>query len=176
MGLTGFVVRLECKIHNRDVSVLFVCMGNICRSPAGEAILREMVVEYPSLRIHVDSCGIGDWHIGRGADSRMRETAMQRGIALTGLAKQFQQENFDQFDYILVADKEVMKYLHHYARTADHKAKIFLMTAFSALYKDLEVPDPYYEPNRAFDFVLDMLEDSCCGLIEHIQKNDRPLA
>lgn len=156
--------------ENVAVSVLFVCMGNICRSPAGEGILRNMVARDPSLKIHVDSCGIGDWHIGHGADRRMRETAMERGVALTGKAKQFQQEYFDQFDYILAADQEILKYLYQYARCVEHKAKIFLMTAFSSLYKNQGVPDPYYEPDRAFDLVLDMLEESCIGLIEHIQK------
>lgn len=136
----------------QGVSVLFVCMGNICRSPAGEGILREMVVLDPDLNIDVDSCGIGDWHLGHSADERMRETAMGRGIALTGKAKQFQQVFFDRFDYILAADKDILKYLDDYAVSAEQKAKIFLMTAF-----------------RAFDLVLDMLEDSCCGLINHIK-------
>lgn len=153
---------------NRNISVLFVCMGNICRSPAGEGILREMVVQNPSLKIHVDSCGIGDWHLGHDPDRRMREAAMGRGIILAGKAKLFQREYFDKFDYILAADKEILKCLHQFALSDEQKAKVLFMTAFSSTYKDHEVPDPYYQPG-AFDFVLDMLEDSCLGLIDHIQ-------
>ena len=159
---------MKNKSPNQECRVLFVCMGNICRSPAAEGVLREMVKGNTHPIIHVDSCGIGDWHLGHGPERRMQEAARKRGLVLTSRAKQFHADFFDQFDYILVADKEVLKYLYQYATAPKQKAKIALMTAFSKLYKDQEVPDPYYQSNGAFEIVLDMLEDSCRGLLEHI--------
>lgn len=158
------------KNQNKEIRVLFVCMGNICRSPAGEGILKEMISQDPNLKVHVDSCGIGDWHIGQPADKRMQEAAKDRGIILTMRAKQLQHVFFDHFDFILAADNEVLNYLYQYAKNPDQKAKIFLMTAFSLRYKEKDVPDPYYQPNGAFELVLDILEDSCKGLIDHIRQ------
>ncbi len=153
--------------------VLFVCMGNICRSPAAEGVLKHLLSQEKHLNIDVASCGIGDWHIGKLPDKRMQETAINRWIALTSRAQQFEYAFFDLFDYILVSDHEVLKHLYHYAKTPEHKSKLTLMTEFSTNYKNLEVPDPYYEPNSAFDLVLDMLEDSCQGLIQYISKQNK---
>lgn len=153
------------KVHR----ILFVCMGNICRSPAAEGVLKHLVQKDPSLRIEVESCGIGDWHLGHAPDQRILEAAKARGIALTSRARQFTSEFFDHFDYILVADREVLKYLYHYAKTPEQKAKIILMTEFSSAYQGLEVPDPYYKAHGAFELVLDMLEDACEGLITHLK-------
>ncbi len=159
-------------MKKKEARVLFVCMGNICRSPAGEGILKHLVSQDPSLKIDVKSCGIGDWHIGQAPDRRIQEASKVRGIALTGRAQQFQQAFFDEFDYILAADKEVLKFLYHYAKNAEQKAKVFLMTAFSSIYAGQEIPDPYYQSNGAFDLVLDMLEDSCQGLLQRIRDQD----
>lgn len=152
-----------------EARILFVCMGNICRSPAGEGMFRHLALQDPSLKVFVDSCGIGAWHLGKGPDKRIQEASKARGITLNGRAKQFQPALFDQFDYILASDQEVLKFLYLYAKTADQKAKIFLMTAFSPNYHEQEVPDPYYQPDGAFDLVLDILEDSCHGLLQHIR-------
>lgn len=153
---------------DKKVHVLFVCMGNICRSPAAEAILKHLVKQYPSLDIVVESCGIGDWHLGHAPDSRMQESAKARGIFLTGKARQFQREYLDRFDFILASDKEIQSDLYHYAKTPEQKAKIGLMTDFSTAYRGQEVPDPYYQTGGAFDLVLDILEDSCEGLLNKI--------
>jgi protein-tyrosine phosphatase len=154
----------------KTIQVLFVCLGNICRSPAAEGILRHLVQKESNLSVHVESCGIGDWHVGQSPDIRTQETAKARGIILTSRAKQFQKEFFDQFDYILVADKEVLAFLYQYAQSTEQKAKIMLMTQFSSIYQGQEVPDPYYQAGGAFELVLDILEDSCVGLLEHIRK------
>lgn len=154
-----------------EIRVLFVCMGNICRSPAGEGILRHFASQDPSLAVYVESCGIGDWHIGQAPDRRIQEASKARGIVLTSLAQQFQHAFLDEFDYILAADKEVLKFLYHYAKTPNQKTKIFLMTAFSPIYAGQEVPDPYYQSNGAFELVLDMLEDSCQGLLQYIRQS-----
>jgi protein-tyrosine phosphatase len=108
--------------------------------------------------------------VGQSPDIRTQETAKARGIILTSRAKQFQKEFFDQFDYILVADKEVLAFLYQYAQSTEQKAKIMLMTQFSSIYQGQEVPDPYYQAGGAFELVLDILEDSCVGLLEHIRK------
>lgn len=152
--------------------ILFVCMGNICRSPAAEGVFKHIIMQESVGTIDVESCGIGDWHIGQAPDRRMQEAAKARGIALTSRAQQFKPAFFDEFDYILVSDQEVLKFLYQYAKTPEHKAKLSLMTEFSQQYKGQEVPDPYYEPGAAFDLVLDMLEDSCTGLLKHVHEQE----
>lgn len=155
----------------KKVNVLFVCMGNICRSPAAEAILKSQSQENHSLNLYVESCGLGDWHVGRPADTRMKEACASRGIPLTGVAQQFSQEFLDRFDYILAADNEVLQHLYRYARTPKEKSKICLMTKYSLLYADRDVPDPYYDGLHGFEVVLDMLEDSCKGLVDYLGVN-----
>ncbi len=152
------------------VSILFVCLGNICRSPAAEGLLRHMVekgdIKHP---IHVESRGLGDWHQGQLPDVRMREAAGSRGVLLVSRAKKIENDDFDRFDYILVADQKVLAEVYRYAKSPDHKAKIHLITHFSSIYKDEPIPDPYYEGDAGFERVLDMLEDSCQGLLHHIK-------
>lgn len=152
----------------KEVRILFVCLGNICRSPAAEGILKHLNDKNPALKIYVESCGIGDWHVGRGADSRMKETAALRGIKLDGKAQQFDNAFFYAFDLILASDREVQHFLHHYAQP-DQKSKIHLMTEFSPTYHGQDVPDPYYGGAQGFDHVMDILEDSCVGLIEFLR-------
>ncbi len=154
--------------------VLFVCLGNICRSPAAEGLLRHMAKQDPSLQLTIDSCGIGNWHVGSPPNMQMQEAAIARGIPLTGQAKQFQMDFFDQFDLILAADHEVVRDLYRIAKTPEHKAKIGLMTDFSSSYKGEEVPDPYMQQGGLFDLVLDILEDSCEGILNHLHSlNDK---
>lgn len=154
------------------VAVLFVCLGNICRSPAGEGVLRRLIeIEKNLPDIEVASCGIGGWHIGQLPDSRMREAANDRGIVLATRAQQFESSFLDRYDYILAADHDVLKDLFMLAKTPEQKAKVHLITRFSRSYPDQEVPDPYYGGNADFDLVLDMLQDSCEGLISEIRKS-----
>lgn len=152
-------------------TILFVCLGNICRSPAAEGILRHLVEKDPQLAdIEVRSCGLGSWHIGQLPDIRMQEAARNRNVILSSRAQQFQAEFLDQFDYILAADREVLNALYRYAQTPADKAKMHLITAFSRSYQGQDVPDPYFGGDASFELVLDMLEDSCEGLLEHIQR------
>lgn len=153
-------------------AIMFVCLGNICRSPAAEAILRHMAAQSGfEEELKVQSSGLGDWHIGQLPDERMRDTAKLRGLSLSSRAQQFKLPFFEEYDYILAADREVLHELQRHAAHPSHKAKIHLITAFSPTYRDQEVPDPYYQGDAAFDLVLDMLEDSCQGLLDHIKKN-----
>jgi protein-tyrosine phosphatase len=158
---------------DQPIRVLFVCMGNICRSPAGEGILRHMIEKKSLQSIEVASCGIGDWHLGHAPDLRMQAAAKARGIVLNSKARQFRYEFFDQYDYILVSDKEVRKDLYAFAKTPGHKAKILMMTEFSSNYQGEEVPDPYLQAQGAFDLVLDILEDSCSGILDHIKRSQK---
>lgn len=151
------------------IKVLFICMGNICRSPAAEGILKHLSYQYPSLMLHVESCGIGGWYVGSSPDIRMQQAAKARGIVLISVAKQFKDSYFEEFDYLLAADKEVLRYLYHYAKTAEQKAKIYLMTEFSLHYQGQEIPDPFYQGEGEFELVLDMLEDACQGLLEYLK-------
>lgn len=152
------------------ISILFVCLGNICRSPAAEGVFRHMIsqeMEFPIVRI--ESCGLGDWHIGQLPDHRIRTAALERGISLSSRAQHFRIEFLDEFDYVLAVDREVLNDLHRYARQTKTKAKIHLMSEFSKIYKNEEIPDPYYQGEAAFELVLDMIEDCCKGLKQHLK-------
>lgn len=151
-------------------AILFVCLGNICRSPAAEGVLRQLAAQDPQFAgLHIESCGLGDWHVGQLPDARMREFAKTRGLILSSRAQRFRPSFFERFDYILAADREVLNDLYQFARTPEQKAKIHLMTAFATSFKDEDVPDPYYSGDAGFELVLDMLEESCTGLISHLR-------
>lgn len=153
-------------------SILFVCLGNICRSPAAEGVLRHMVHKAAlEESISIESCGLGDWHIGHLPDERMREASRSRGIVLTSRAQKFQHAFFERFDLILAADNQILHDLYRHAHSPEHKAKIHLITHFSSSYHDEEIPDPYYQGEAGFEQVLDMIEDSCFGILEHIKTN-----
>ncbi len=118
----------------------------------------------------IDSCGMGDWHVGERPDPRMLAASMQRGVSLPGRARLLHTDDFDKFDLILAVDKQVLYDLYQKASTPQHKAKIHLVTAFSAAYHNMDVPDPYYSDEAAFNLVLDILEDSCEGILDHLKK------
>ncbi len=151
-------------------NVLFVCLGNICRSPAGEGVLRSIAEKRGVAdRIYVESCGIGGWHVGNPPDKRMHEASKGRGICLTGSAQQFEASFFDAFDFIMASDQSVLDELYQLATgNVGYQSKIYLMTGFSRFYKNEEVPDPYYGGELGFELVLDMLEDSCDALLDQI--------
>jgi protein-tyrosine phosphatase len=153
------------------VSVLFVCLGNICRSPAAEEVLRKMNDESKMpMKLHVESCGIGCWHVGLLPHESMREAALERGLTLVTRAQQFKTSFFDQFDYILAADHSILNELYKLALTPEHKVKVHMISEYSQSYPREEIPDPFYEGKEGFDKVLDMLEDSCEGILNHISK------
>ena len=154
-------------------SVLFVCLGNICRSPAAEAVFRELVDrEGLSDQISCDSAGTAGYHIGEAADRRMQCSALRHGYKLTSIARKFSTSNdFDDFDYIIGMDDSNVHDLKRMAGcVADHE-KIFKITDFCTIRNYNEVPDPYYGGTEGFELVLQILEDACNGLLSKINKN-----
>ena len=152
--------------------VLFVCMGNICRSPSAEAVFTG-IVRNAGLKhnFEIDSAGTTGYHVGQNADRRMQSHAIKRGFNLTSISRQFNPDtDFDHFDYIIAMDDENMTDLKNMARGESDLDKLSKMTDYcSDDCNYTEVPDPYYGGSEGFELVLDLLEDSCKGLLEEIK-------
>ena len=151
--------------------VLFVCLGNICRSPAAEGVfVHQLAQQGLSEHFVVDSAGTGGWHVGRRADERMRAAAARRGISLTSRARQIDLADLHSFDHILTMDGDNLAAVQALAREAgnsDGQARIAAMTQYCRRHPGAEeVPDPYYGGPQGFEQVLDLLEDACGGLLE----------
>lgn len=153
------------------IRVLFVCLGNICRSPSGEAVFRKLARDGGlDDRIEIDSAGIIDYHEGHPADARMQDHAVERGYDLTSISRPVKpQQDAARFDYIIAMDKQNKKDLMAML-PASHHHKIFMMNDFSASNKGQSVPDPYNGGSEGFELVLDMLEESCKGLLKEVKK------
>ena len=155
--------------------ILFVCMGNICRSPSAEAVFKGIVKNSGlSQNFEIDSAGTTGYHVGQNADRRMQSHAIKRGFNLTSISRKFYPEtDFGHFDYIIGMDDENMFDLKNMARNEADLNKLHKMTVFSKKLDYTEVPDPYYGGNAGFELVLDLLEDSCEGLLEKVIQNDK---
>lgn len=151
--------------------ILFVCLGNICRSPSAEAVFRHLV-EKEGLQdnIEIDSAGITDYHAGHPADARMQEHAVKRDYRLTSISRPVDPDvDFERFDMIIGMDNQNIRDLENLADGGKAVNKIFKMTDFcSGCYYD-EVPDPYYGGDEGFELVLDLLEKACKGLLEFLK-------
>nr|WP_205696935.1 low molecular weight protein-tyrosine-phosphatase [Conexibacter sp. SYSU D00693] len=153
--------------------VLFVCLGNICRSPTAEGVLRHLVRE-EGLEdvVTIDSAGTGDWHVGNPPDARSAEAAMRRGITLDGAARQVIARDFEEHDLLLAADRSNLAALRRLAPDAEARAKVRLLREFdpeAVASGDLDVPDPYYGGEDGFDHVLDVVERACRGLLDEVR-------
>lgn len=153
----------------KQTHVLFVCLGNICRSPTAEGVFRNLVKKRGlESQITIDSAGTGDWHIGKGADVRAAKAALTRGYDLSSLrARQAIADDFHQFDYILAMDNANLRDLKQLA-PKDYAGQLALFLDFSSQSDYSEVPDPYYGGEQGFELVLDLIEDASEGLLQHI--------
>ena len=155
----------------KKISVLFVCLGNICRSPAADAIFINLLEKKGlSDGFIVDSAGTGSWHIGKKADSRMRIAAERRDINILSRSRQISSQDFDEFNYILAMDDSNYINIQNFKnRTSSNDlASIKKIQDFRSVFNEQEVPDPYFGGDDGFDYVLDILEDSVNGFLESI--------
>ncbi|MGE5659754.1 MAG: low molecular weight protein-tyrosine-phosphatase [Actinomycetota bacterium] len=149
--------------------LLFVCLGNICRSPSAENIMNHLIEEAGlSGRILCDSAGTGGYHIGSPPDRRMAAAAKKRGIELLGRARQFQRSDFEEFDLILAMDQDNYRDILSLDRAGKYRDKVRLMCDFCQHHDLKEVPDPYYGGPEGFNRVIDLLLDACNGLLQHL--------
>jgi protein-tyrosine phosphatase len=155
------------------VRILFVCAGNICRSPTAEGVMRRLVADAGlDGAVELESAGTGGWHAGEPPDARATAAAARRGIALAGAARRVTEEDFERFDLILAMDRENLGELRAVAPGARARAKVRLLREFdpaSAGGEDLDVPDPYYGGARGFETVLDLVAAACGGLLDDLR-------
>jgi protein-tyrosine phosphatase len=154
------------------VKILFVCMGNICRSPMAEGVFHKLVKDAGlEQQISIDSAGTHSYHVGDSPDQRAQATLRGKGIDISGLrGRQVADIDFDTFDYIVVMDSSNLNNLKRRA-SARHHDKIRLMLSYSRKYPNLDVPDPYYGGTDGFNEVLKMVEDGGQGLLKAIQQS-----
>lgn len=149
--------------------LLFVCLGNICRSPSAENIMNYLIQEAGLTdKIVCDSAGTSGYHVGASPDRRMNNAAIKRGIELQGKSRQLTPLDLQQFDLILAMDHENYQDILYLDREGKYEDKVYLICDFAREKTDREVPDPYYGASDGFDYVIDLLLDACAGLLEKI--------
>nr|WP_228430958.1 low molecular weight protein-tyrosine-phosphatase [Baekduia soli] len=156
--------------------LLFVCMGNICRSPTAEAVMRHLLVQ-EGLQdvVELDSAGTGSWHIGEPPDGRSTAAARARGIVMEGAARQVAATDFEAYDLILAADRQNLEALRAVA-PGDAAGRVRLLREYdpaAVIAGDLEVPDPYFGGADGFDHVLDLVDAACRGLLATLRAEGR---
>jgi protein-tyrosine phosphatase len=159
-------------MNSVKLKVLFVCMGNICRSPLAEGVFRHMVTQAGlGNRFEIDSAGTSAYHIGDPPDERTTSVARARGIELNGSARQIKPADLRDFDYVLVMDAQNMSRVQQLAKEAKPTAEVRMLRDFDdEVDGDLDVPDPYYGGARGFEQVHDIVERACAQLLEHIRQ------
>jgi protein-tyrosine phosphatase len=155
--------------------ILFVCMGNICRSPTAEGVMRRLLEDAGLAdRVEVESAGTGGWHVGEPPDERATLAARRRGITLAGAAQQVRPGDFRRFDLLIALDRSNLRELLAIAPDEEAAEKVRLLREFDpAASGDLDVPDPYYGGDRGFETVLDMVEAACRGLIDELRAAEK---
>jgi len=157
--------------NNKQIGILMVCMGNICRSPTAEGVFRRRLRESGlDKTVRLESAGTHAYHVGSAPDNRAQKAALGRGYDLSSLVgRQVSKSDFERFDYILAMDHDNLADLS--ARCPqEHRHKLRLYLSFSSRYKDHEVPDPYYSGPQGFERVLDMIEDAADGLLAEVRR------
>lgn len=168
------------EAQKTPVRLSFVCLGNICRSPTAEAVMRHLVREGGfEAFVSIDSAGTGDWHVGEPRDKRSAEVGRRRGIPLSGRARHFEADDFERFDYVLAMDRQNRANLLKLAPDEAARTKVHLLRHFDPsiaagdvddLEGDDEVPDPYYGGPDGFDHVFDICLAACTGLLAHLRR------
>ena len=155
-------------------TVLFICLGNICRSPAAEGIMKSLVEkEGMSDDFFIDSAAIGSWHIGQLPDSRMRKCGAEHGYRFDSHARQFQKSDFQHFDLIVVMDNENYRSITSMASSQADKDKVVRIADYLTHHREYTtVPDPYYGDYSDFELVIELLEDACQGLLDSIKEQN----
>ena len=155
-------------------TVLFICLGNICRSPAAEGIMKSLVEkEGMSDDFFIDSAAIGSWHIGQLPDSRMRKCGAEHGYRFDSHARQFQKSDFQHFDLIVVMDNENYRAITSMASSQTDKDKVVRIADYLTHHREYTtVPDPYYGDYSDFELVIELLEDACQGLLYSIKEQN----
>lgn len=155
---------------SEPVKVLFVCLGNICRSPSAEGVFRQLVGQAGLAdRIHTDSCGTGNWHVGKAPDARALAAARQRGIDISDLrARQITERDLDRYDYVLVMDRQNLADVKDLWHQNGGTEPVLFLSFGTSSHK--EVPDPYYGGEEGFEQVLDLIQDAGEGLLNDIRE------
>jgi len=149
-------------------SFCFICFGNICRSPALEAIFNSLAKKRGvSDRFFVDSMALTTYYIGKEADPRMRQSAKKKQIEIDHIAQLFKPSDFQRFDLVFAVTHDAADVLKDIAGSEEDKKKIVLATAYAKKYKNQDIPDPYYDGKEAFDIVVEMAFDACEGILNH---------
>lgn len=155
---------------DKKTGVLFVCLGNICRSPSGEGIFKKLVKEKGlDKKYHIDSAGTSGWHTNELPDRRMRSHGERRGYIFDSRSRKFVSEDFDKFDYILAMDDNNYYDILSLSPDPESEQKVHRMVDFLQKLSHDHIPDPYYSGAEGFELVLDLLEDACQGLLNKIE-------
>ncbi len=179
MGASGARADRALSARRRDeraTRLLFVCLGNICRSPTAEGVTRALVSD-AGLQdsIELDSAGTGAWHVGSPPDRRAAAAARARGVELEGRARLLREEDFDEFDLLLAMDRENLRELLRQAPGDEQRAKVRLLREFDPASDDgpptreLDIPDPYYGTGGGFDEVFELVHAACAGLLAQLR-------
>ena len=159
------------------VRICFVCLGNICRSPTAEAVMKHLVrQENLEGALHIESAGTGDWHVGETRDRRSLATGLGRGKPQSGRAQPFTADDFERFDYVLAMDSSNRDNLLKMAPDADSRAKVTMLRAYEdgdAGADPADVPDPYYGGAHGFEDVFDICQAACAGFLAMLRREHR---
>ncbi len=154
----------------KRIKLLFVCLGNICRSPAAQAVMQQLVEEKGlSHLFYINSAGIGGWHVGQLPDKRMRLQGSLRGYIFDHRAQQLRREDFDHYDYLIGMDEENIHDMRRVCNSKKQANKIICLADYLRKYAgETTIPDPYYGGTKDFVWALDLIEDACEGLLDSL--------
>jgi protein-tyrosine phosphatase len=165
-------------VAEAPVRLLFVCLGNICRSPTAEGVMRSLIArDALEQEIETDSAGTGSWHLGSAPDARASAAAAGRGVTLAGAARQVRAQDFEEFDLILAMDGENLRDLRRLAQGTGGEERVRRLREFdpaAVAAGELDVPDPYYGAPGGFDEVFEMVLAACEGLLAEIRAGRLP--